>query len=153
GFGASVTVAGVLSSALSVLFTRISSVLNAFLFLKPAQLCCALHAARHAAASASRCAAISPRSPRHAQSAFRLSRQSPSATHSAADSARKNIAPARTAPRALSSGSPAPGRQTPEVVPATGTYRLPGASNASLPAYVCATLHPAPQAAKRTPCA
>src|SRR6266446_3392190 len=57
------------------------------------------------------------------------------------------------APRALSNESAARWHQIRAAVPATGTSRLPDASSASLPACACAALHPAPQAAQRTPCA
>src|SRR5882762_8974564 len=123
------------------------------ILLKPVQPCCARLVSRRAAVSASRSAATPPTPPRLSQFVFRPSRQSTSATHSAADSAGKNTGLARKAPRALSNESAARWHQIRAAVPATGTYRLPDASSASLPACACAALHPAPQAAQRTPCA
>src|SRR5258707_288716 len=152
GFGASVMVAGFLSSVLSVVFTRILCV-KSLPFLKPVQPCCAQHAERRAAACAFPPAVIPPKSSRRAQFAFRLSRQSPDATHSAADFAHKNTAPARKALRALSNESAARWHQIRAAIPAIDTYRLPDASSVYLPACACAALHPALQAAQRTPCA
>src|SRR5580658_6968701 len=126
---------------------------TSFLLLTPVQRGFFPHAARRAAACASRHAEDPPASEHRVRFAFHPSPHSQDAACLEADSARRNNGPAQREPHALWRGSRARWRQIPEAVPATNTFRRRAASSACPRAYVCEAPRPKPRAAKHKLCA
>src|SRR5208283_1735981 len=87
------------------------------------------------------------------RSVFRSNWQIPGATYLATALARRNNGQAQTLPRALWHESLTHWHRSPAATPAINTSHLLAASNASLVAYVCATLRRAHRGGSRKSCA